>query len=294
MAGILVSRDHGRKAENIVRCFLSQFALAVPVDGLEDKFSTDFIAIPLESTNNPKVTRPLPERSFYVQVKSAKNGVCDVKYESEHQVRDLMEIDRPYYIAYVCGDGADTEILMYQTAERVMYKFMCRDGVSNLDFVLARPGWGNSPKEQTYDHTKSIDGWRVIYMGEPLLRISLGDINDSEEVSTAISALEIQLEIDLRNLSRARLGIKCYERNLNVWKGRSKEAPSIEGLRAVCEPGGAMLPLQEDTLDELLWILFIKQVNRGGSNSKMLRKALRMLCDCLTLPQTEGSLNSKE
>lgn len=194
MPGSIAANAHeGTRSEYLALYVFSALGTAVPVPHPEDS------GIDLYCTLGKQLGKLLTvENYFFVQVKSKKEPIC---YKTPEETQWVLSHHYPMLICYV--DKAASKVEIYQT---LSLSFLYTK--ANITSITLTPTSPPGAEPQFTHHTGETDP--VIYMGEPILRFDVTEIESKDWREKFRATLSAWIETDQENITMRSTGFPLF------------------------------------------------------------------------------------
>lgn len=215
MSGLYYNFFQRNRSELLADYLLSSIGIATPVRRQFDH-GIDFYCNLIKDNDSGFLTFGYP---FAIQIKSASTseiiyGKNKKKWRPEN-ISWLFQNELPFFIGVV--DKKYSSIEIYDTTG--IWQLYLKDE-KNFSQVILKPGkrgkheWrGNVDKIElpNWDTTKGDSHKHIIDLGNPIINITLEDLNEKQVLQNKKGILSRVIKIEQENIIRRNLGIKCFK-----------------------------------------------------------------------------------
>ena len=237
----------GFRAEQLTIFALSAYASVVHVP-IEEDYGNDLICTIIKEQGKFLI----PSNPFLVQCKSNdSNRKKVVVYRKAHEIDWFLLTNIPLYISLVYLKN-DPRIELYKTCEKIplAYSRKCEK------ITLIRGPHKNG--EITYDKNGDI------YMGEPVIRLPIDNMNKKDDAIA--KAIEDWTDLETQNYYWRNLGIKIYKRAV---KYSTNHGPTELETKVFYELGGSSQSQKENAAIVLMHEIYHEYVGIDGKSPKV-------------------------
>ena len=185
----------GFRAEQLTIFALSAYASVVHIP-IEEDYGNDLICTIVEERGKFLI----PSDPFLVQCKSNESRKKSVAIYEGDAVHWFLSISTPFFISLVYLNN-DPRIELYKTCEKIPLSYSRPD----CKRITLKRGCDKKGKA-SYDSSGNI------YMGEPVVRIPIADMNKRD--SEILETIEYWTALEIQNYYWKNLGIKIYQRTV--------------------------------------------------------------------------------
>jgi hypothetical protein len=225
----LFSYRQGDRAEYLAQYILSAFAISVPVPRQEDVGSDFHCSLLKRESNNLR-----PYLPFNIQVKSygdsvrtegiAFGGITDRGNWRNHEIEQLCQADTPFLIGIVNKERQWLDVFSTITRYFVRYNWHQKGTPRQVNLIPYQPNedqdLGCGALEDLEEKANMPRMLWKLPIGQPVLRITIEDSENTETCEQIKHLLEPHLRMDQENAVFARIGLGYFNWPLRIRTGQ--------------------------------------------------------------------------
>jgi hypothetical protein len=211
----LVSFRQGDRSEYLAQYILSSIAISVPVPRQEDVGSDFHCTLLRREGNNLR-----PYLPFNIQIKSFGEevvrfgGVTDAGNWRKHEIEQLCQTDTPFFIGIVNRDEQWMDVFCTINRYFVFYNWHQQGPPRTVELIPYSPdgeGHLGAGELEALEPMANTPNWLwKLPIGQPMVRISIGDAESPERCEEIKSLLGHYLRMDQENAVFARIGVGYF------------------------------------------------------------------------------------